>query len=339
MRRRSWADRHSTAPCPLVTQLKPGELRVDPGNGKPPEHFMALSGGMIGYNRSGDRLADTGIRAADLDGRRPRRPNSAPKIPSQTGPPTSIWPRPRWNWPRLSHGCERSSACARNGDGRRTVIISAALTVASVRAVFFCPVGFGSREVGIEPYAGMQSGSKTAPSDQIIKPVQYVALTYTIEDQHGNVVEQHDMPLGFVYGSDTELIGGMWTGGGWQAGDQVEVRVSRNRAGDPDPTSPLPGFAGQCHRSFAGSVPRYLQKRQGRDQSRFFVTRIEDGQVTVDGNHPRRQGTDGAGDHHRGTTQAAPGGAGIRIHAGADAGACIDQLEAQTAMARRHPKE
>ena len=75
-------------------------------------------------------------------------------------------------------------------------------------------------------------------SDQIIKPGKYVALTYTIEDQHGNVVEQHDMPLGFVYGSDTELIGGMDKAvAGKRAGDQVEVRVSPEQGfGDPDPS-------------------------------------------------------------------------------------------------------
>ena len=40
---------------------------------------------------------------------------------------------------------------------------------------------------------------------------KYVSLTYMILDDQDNVVEQHDLPLGFVYGSDTELIGGMDT--------------------------------------------------------------------------------------------------------------------------------
>ena len=57
------APRHA----PLVTQLKPGELRVDPGNGKPQEHFY-VSGGMIEVQPfKVTVLADTGIRAADLD--------------------------------------------------------------------------------------------------------------------------------------------------------------------------------------------------------------------------------------------------------------------------------
>jgi len=57
------APRHA----PLVTQLKPGEVRVDPGDGKPQEHFY-VSGGMIEVQPfKVTILADTGIRAADLD--------------------------------------------------------------------------------------------------------------------------------------------------------------------------------------------------------------------------------------------------------------------------------
>lgn len=57
------APRHT----PLITRLKPGDLRVDPGNGKPHEHFY-VSGGIIEVQPfKVTVLADTGIRAADLD--------------------------------------------------------------------------------------------------------------------------------------------------------------------------------------------------------------------------------------------------------------------------------
>jgi len=57
------APRHA----PLVTQLKPGEVRVDPGHGAAQEHFY-VSGGMIEVQPfKVTVLADTGIRAADLD--------------------------------------------------------------------------------------------------------------------------------------------------------------------------------------------------------------------------------------------------------------------------------
>jgi len=57
------APRHA----PLVTPLKPGEVRVDHGQGQPQEHFY-VSGGIIEVQPfKVTVLADTGIRAADLD--------------------------------------------------------------------------------------------------------------------------------------------------------------------------------------------------------------------------------------------------------------------------------
>ena len=57
------APRHT----PLISPLKAGEVRVDVGTGKPQEHFY-VSGGMIEVQPfKVTILADTGIRAADLD--------------------------------------------------------------------------------------------------------------------------------------------------------------------------------------------------------------------------------------------------------------------------------
>ena len=57
------APRHA----PLVTRLKAGDVRVDPGQGKPMEHFY-VSGGIIEVQPfKVTVMADTGIRAVDLD--------------------------------------------------------------------------------------------------------------------------------------------------------------------------------------------------------------------------------------------------------------------------------
>ncbi len=57
------APRHT----PLVTQLKPGEVRVDAGGGKAMQHFY-VSGGILEVQpHVVTVLADTAIRAADLD--------------------------------------------------------------------------------------------------------------------------------------------------------------------------------------------------------------------------------------------------------------------------------
>ncbi len=125
-------------------------------------------------------------------------------------------------------------------------------------------------------------------TEEIIKPGKYVALTYTIVDEKGDVVEQHDVPLGFVYGSDTELIGGMDKAVvGKRAGERVEVSVPPEQGFGPhDPsltfTDSIDNVPPQF-RSIGAEVQ--MQNDQGEAKS-FYVTRIEDGQVTVDGNHP-----------------------------------------------------
>ena len=125
-------------------------------------------------------------------------------------------------------------------------------------------------------------------SDDIIRPGKYVAVTYTILDERGNVVEQHDMPIGFVYGSDTELIGNMEKAvAGKRQGDKVEVQVSPEQGfGERDPsltfTDKLENVPPQF-RQLGAQVQ--MQNDKGETKS-FVVTRIEHGELTVDGNHP-----------------------------------------------------
>mgnify|MGYP001231319442 FL=1 len=52
---------------PLITRLKPGDVRVDHGDGSKQDHFY-VSGGIIEVQPfKVTILADTGIRASDLD--------------------------------------------------------------------------------------------------------------------------------------------------------------------------------------------------------------------------------------------------------------------------------
>ena len=125
-------------------------------------------------------------------------------------------------------------------------------------------------------------------TDEIIELGKYVALIYTIVDDRGEVVEQHDVPLGFVYGSDTELIGSMDEAVvGKRKGDQVEVKLSPEQGVGPyDPdltfTDQIENVPPQF-RTLGAEVQ--MQNDQGETQS-FYVTKIEDGMLTVDGNHP-----------------------------------------------------
>ncbi len=64
-------------------------------------------------------------------------------------------------------------------------------------------------------------------SKEVIKPGKYVSLTYTIADEDDNLLEQNDIPVSYVHGGETELIGGMDRAiAGKGVGATVEMMVS-----------------------------------------------------------------------------------------------------------------
>lgn len=123
---------------------------------------------------------------------------------------------------------------------------------------------------------------------QVIKPGKYVSLTYTISDQEGNLLEQNDIPVNYIHGGETELIGGMDRAvAGKAVGDRVQMTVApEDGFGAHDPeltfTDDLDNVPPQFRRIGAEVQ---MQNESGETRS-FFVTRIEDGKLTVDGNHP-----------------------------------------------------
>ena len=125
-------------------------------------------------------------------------------------------------------------------------------------------------------------------SNKIVSNGKYVSLTYTIVDDSDNVVEQHDLPLGFVYGSDTELIGGMDKAiKGKSAGDSVEVSVPPEDAfGDHDQDLTFTDDLENVPPEFRKIGAEVQMQNDTGEAKTFYVSEIEDGKLTVDGNHP-----------------------------------------------------
>ncbi len=126
-------------------------------------------------------------------------------------------------------------------------------------------------------------------TEQTVQNGKYVTLSYTILDEDGNVVEQHDVPIGYVHGSDTQLIGGMDRAVlGKRPGDEVEVILTPEQSGfgEHDPnltfTDDLSNVPPEFHRIGA----EVAMQNEAGDTRTFHVSRIEDGKLTVDGNHP-----------------------------------------------------
>lgn len=117
---------------------------------------------------------------------------------------------------------------------------------------------------------------------------KYVSLTYTIVDGKGEVVEQHDMPIGFVYGSETELIGGMDKAVfGKSVGDKVEVELPPDQAfGDYDSSLTFTDDIANVPPEFRRLGAEVQMQSESGETKSFYVSNMEDGKLTVDGNHP-----------------------------------------------------
>jgi FKBP-type peptidyl-prolyl cis-trans isomerase SlyD len=135
--------------------------------------------------------------------------------------------------------------------------------------------------------AAAVNGSRRMPSETI-QPGKLVSLTYRITDSNGQIIEQSDLPVSYLYAGETELIGGMDRAvAGRKAGESVELMVQPDAAFGPhDPgltyTDALENVPPEFRR-IGAEVP--MQSESGEIKT-FYVTRIENGRLTVDGNHP-----------------------------------------------------
>jgi FKBP-type peptidyl-prolyl cis-trans isomerase SlyD len=125
-------------------------------------------------------------------------------------------------------------------------------------------------------------------TDQSVRPGKFVSITYTMRDAEGNVVEQSDLPVSYIHGGSTELIGGMDRAlAGKQVGDEVEMSVPAGDAFGPhDPSLTFTDDLANVPPQFRYLGAEVQMQNEAGDVKTFYVTRIEDGRLTVDGNHP-----------------------------------------------------
>ena len=121
-----------------------------------------------------------------------------------------------------------------------------------------------------------------------IKKSKYVALTYTITDDTDEILERIDVPITYIQGRDSSVIKKIEDAlEGRQVGDEISVEIS-----------PEDGFGlHQSELTYTDdieNVPSEFHKigaevdfqNDQNEVKKFRVTKIEDGKLTVDGNHP-----------------------------------------------------
>jgi FKBP-type peptidyl-prolyl cis-trans isomerase SlyD len=124
--------------------------------------------------------------------------------------------------------------------------------------------------------------------EQFVENNKVVSFTYSIVDQDGELLEQSDIPIRYVHGGKHDLFEKVVQElDGCVVNDTVEVSLSPEEAFGPhDPeltyTDDIENVPPEFRR-IGAEVEMMNDKGEAKT---FTVTRIEDGKLTVDGNHP-----------------------------------------------------
>jgi FKBP-type peptidyl-prolyl cis-trans isomerase SlyD len=125
-------------------------------------------------------------------------------------------------------------------------------------------------------------------TDAVVGKHKVVSIVYQIRNETGDIMEQIDYPVSYVHGGPSDLIEKVERAlEGAAVGDSVEVVLEPGEAfGEHDPaltfTDDLENVPPQF-RHVGAEVE--MQNDEGESRT-FVVSKIENGKLTVDGNHP-----------------------------------------------------
>ena len=125
-------------------------------------------------------------------------------------------------------------------------------------------------------------------SEQRIAPHKLVAITYSIQDEEGNVLEHSDMPISYIHGGRSDLFEKIESAlEGRKQGETVEVTLTPEEGfGEHDPSLTFTDNLDNVPEQYR-QLGAEVEMRNDLGESRmFYVTNIENGRLTVDGNHP-----------------------------------------------------
>ena len=125
-------------------------------------------------------------------------------------------------------------------------------------------------------------------NEQFVGRNKVVAFTYSILDGSGDVIEQSDIPIRYVHGGKHELFEKVEAAmEGCVVGDVVEVSLSPEEGfGAHDESLTYTDDIENVPPEFRRLGAEVEMMNDQGDARKFVVTRIENGKLTVDGNHP-----------------------------------------------------
>lgn len=125
-------------------------------------------------------------------------------------------------------------------------------------------------------------------SDSVITKDKAVHFIYSITDAEGKVMEQSDLPIGYVHGGRSELIDKVEAAlEGLKEGDRVDVPLSEQESlWAYDPSLTFTDDIENVPKQFHHIGAQVEMAGENGETRMFLVTEIKDGKLTVDGNHP-----------------------------------------------------
>ena len=125
-------------------------------------------------------------------------------------------------------------------------------------------------------------------SDPVVSKHKVVAITYSIIDESGVILEQSDIPVYYVHGGPNDMFPDVEAAlDGHPLGDSIEVVLPPEKTfGYHDPGMTFTDDIANVPPEFR-RVGAEVEMQNDRGETRsFFVSKIEADKLTVDGNHP-----------------------------------------------------
>ena len=113
-----------------------------------------------------------------------------------------------------------------------------------------------------------------------------VYITYSILDSRGMVVEQHDIPVGYVQGANSGILPAIESAvAGRKIGERVEIALSPEEGyGLRDESLVFVDDIENVPPEFRRVGAEVMFENASGETKVFYVTSIEDGKLTLDGN-------------------------------------------------------
>ncbi|WP_462320908.1 FKBP-type peptidyl-prolyl cis-trans isomerase [Halochromatium sp.] len=124
---------------------------------------------------------------------------------------------------------------------------------------------------------------------EVIADNKYVELTYKVVDKNtGNILTLVEFPLGYVHGASDALLPAVTKElEGRCAGDSIDVPIDCNDLfGERDESLVVTDYIENVPEEYREVGTKITMENDKGETRSFFVTRIDDKTLTIDGNHP-----------------------------------------------------